>query len=476
MTLCRAFVLFFACSAFLVRFNSSWLIRLVFLLPSLPYFCYFIIQKALGGESFVLRVVYDLGIVFVKFGQLFSTREDLIGAQNAKALAVLRDSLPPIKFSTVSRVICAQFNLLSIEEAFSFLDPIPIATASIAQVHKAVLLNGCNVAVKVLKPSVRKNVKTDYQILLPVAKLLHLFPFFKRISLVDGLKDVFRRLDFESMLDIEASNLELMSSLAVQHKFGVTFPRVHWAYVARDVLVMDWIDGRPIDAVDLSLVEGYQRSEMAKSLLVLFLHQIYRFGFFHADPHYGNVLLTKEQKLALVDFGHVGILNDQERLYFVGIMYFFLKGDYKKMANIYYRAGYLDQDADVDRFAIFCQMIAMRHIKHRKSSKINGMGLMSDLLLATSSFGMRNSIRLASLQRTLVMLEGVLNFIDPDLDVWEVAKPIADQLVLEYFVFDVTSQPHSSLDILRNIKELMGYELSGIKTWILNFIDSINRQ
>ncbi|HJK86750.1 MAG TPA: 2-polyprenylphenol 6-hydroxylase [Candidatus Megaira endosymbiont of Nemacystus decipiens] len=363
----------------------------------------------------------DMGPIYIKLGQTLSTRPDLIGSEIASHLCQLQDKLPPFEFSLAKETLEKQYNK-KISDIFIHFDKESVAAASIAQVHKAQLKSGETVAVKILRPSIFLKYEKDIAFLETIAhlvtSLLHKSNKLRLGKLISVFKETMR---LELNLKFEAS-----AAARIRDNFAgdssLKIPKIYWEYTSKNILVTEWIDGVSVyDKKALSKLK-IDCKKAASSIVNIFFNQAYRDGFFHADFHPGNILLCHDGTIAMVDFGIVGILPEQDRLAIAEILYAFLNKDYMLVAKIHKKVGYIPQDTNLEYFAQSCRAVA-EPIIGLPMKDISFGNLLSQLITLTKEYGMDAQPQLLLLQKTIVMVEGVAASLDEELNMWNLAEP-----------------------------------------------------
>lgn len=363
----------------------------------------------------------NLGPVYIKLGQLLSTRPDLVGVDVALGLQVLQDKLPPFDFSIVKNKIENRFNQ-KIDDIFAEFDPVPVAAASIAQVHKAKLRSGEMVAVKVLRPDIIQKYEEDIQFLEYCAAIIPKFlPKTKRLKPLEVILVFRQTMQMELNFRVEAAAASRISDNFIDDDM-LYVPKVYWPYTTDDILITQWIDGVSIyDHAAFSNL-NIKPQNIAANIAVIFFNQAYRDGFFHADLHPGNIIVRPNGQVSLIDYGIIGILPEKDRLAIAEILHAFLNRDYVRVAEIHKRVGYIPYNTNLDYFAQSCRAIA-EPIIGLAINDISIGNLLAQLFKVTEEYGMETQPQLLLLQKTMVMVEGIGQSLDPNINMWQLAEP-----------------------------------------------------
>ena len=353
----------------------------------------------------------ELGPSFVKFGQSLSTRADLVGEDLAADLAELQDHLPPFPSHQARDIIAREFDL-PIEELYSEFDDEAIAAASIAQVHYAVTAEGRHVAVKILRPGVEQAFQRDLDLFYWFAEIMErLQPAFRRLRPVDIVRTFNETVDLEMDLRLEAA---AASELAEQFENDPNYrvPEIDWQRTQRQVLTAERIHGIPIDDRESLIDAGHDLEEIAGKVLVIFLKQVFRDGFFHADMHAGNLFVDENGNIVAVDFGIMGRLDRESRRFVAELLLAFLVGDYRRAAEVHFEAGYVPAHESVEAFTQACRSIGEPHTRQAGQRDLGGPAS-AQLFRITETFAMPTQPQLLLLQKTMMMVEGACRRLAP---------------------------------------------------------------
>ena len=367
----------------------------------------------------IAQALNQLGPSFIKLGQLISTRPDIIGNVVAEDMALLRDSLPPFSKDEAIKIIEQEFQK-DIDQIFKNFSE-PVAAASIAQVHFAKIMNESQeieVAVKILRPNIKEIIEDEMKRLEWLTKFLENFQEFKRLQAGSIVKKAREVIKFELDLRYEAAAAsELSENTKRDENFKV--PSVFWDKVSQKVLTIEKVNGLPIDKIDNTQID---KQQAAKNLIVTFLRQSIRDGYFHADLHQGNLFIDESSNLIAVDFGIMGRLDKQNRRYLAEIIYGFIRQDYHDIAKIHKEAGLIDKNESIEDFSQALRSIG-EPIINQKAKNISMGNVLVQLFEITKQFNMSLQPQLLLLQKTMIIVEGVARNLDPNINFWEVSKP-----------------------------------------------------
>ena len=375
------------------------------------------------------RALETLGPLFVKFGQVLSTRRDLLPADIADELAKLQDRVPPFP---VEQVIAALEHVYgrSVDEVFQRFERTPIASASVAQVHLAQLPDGTEVAVKVLRPGISAVIANDLALMHTVATLVEGLWSAGKLLKPHAVVDQFRKhLDAELDLMREAANAsQLRRNFEGSPLLAV--PEVYWDYCAEDVMVMQRMHGTPVSQVAALREQGVDIPRLARAGVEIFFTQVFRDGFFHADMHPGNIFVSPEGQYIALDFGIMGTLNETDKHYLAQNFLAFFRRDYHRVAVAHLESGWAPPGTPLDEFEAVIRAVC-EPVFDRPLKEISFGRVLLRLFQASRRFNIEVQPQLVLLQKTLLNIEGLGRQLDPDLDLWVTAKPFLERWMSE---------------------------------------------
>jgi ubiquinone biosynthesis protein len=363
----------------------------------------------------------EIGPAAIKLGQTLATRPDLVGEDAVRNLLTLQDSLPPEKYDRIYEEIDQSLNRPA-DELFEHIDPDPVGAASIAQVHRARTSDGREVAVKVLRPGIREQFARDIETYEWAAAHLEamggeaarlrpqlVIANFKRWSL--------RELDLRREA---ASASELKEAMTAVE--GYYIPAIDWDRSSGRVMTLEWVDGIKISDVAAIEAAGHDRAKIAERLVLTFLRQAISEGFFHADMHQGNLFVRPDGSIVAIDFGIMGRIDRQARLWLAEILYGLTTGNYRRVAEIHFEARYVPDYHNVDEFATALRAVG-EPTRGKPVSELSVGQMLDSLFAITRDFDMQTQPHLLLLQKTMVMVEGVATSLNPAINMWDVAAP-----------------------------------------------------
>ena len=369
-----------------------------------------------------------LGPTWIKLGQFLSTRPDIIGIELSDKLKNLQDKVEPFPKSKTIEILKNEFKE---EYLDTFIDIMPSKTAaSIAQVHKGTIkLNNkeYDVAIKILRPNIEREIKKDLGKFFIVASLLEkLSKEAKRLRLTEVVQTLAESLSMEIDLRLEAAaQSEIKDNIINDEYFDV--PNIYWDLTRKNILISEWVNGIPAKNINKIVEEGLDTKKIGKNILKIFLTTSIRDGLFHADMHQGNLFIEKNEKIIAVDFGIVGYLDFESKQYLNNILLGFINRDYNKIAKVHFEAGYVPETEDQNKFAQALRSIG-EPIQGKDANDISIGNLLTQLFEITNQFNMKTQPQLLLLQKTMVVVEGVAREYDPNLNIWTESEPILNDL------------------------------------------------
>jgi ubiquinone biosynthesis protein len=373
------------------------------------------------------RALTALGPAYIKFGQVLSTRPDVVGDEMAQQLRVLQDKLPPFSIDEAKAAVATELDR-PVDEVFSAFSE-PVAAASIAQVHKAELKDsGEEVAVKVLRPGIERAFQRDIDAFYFAADVIEfLSPASRRLRPRDVISHFEGVVQGELDLRLESASASEFQANTEQDQ-GFQLPQIKWDLSGRRVMTMTWAEGVPLGDNDAIDAAGHDRRALGERVLGLFLNHALRDGFFHADMHQGNLKVAANGDIIAYDFGIMGHIDEYTRRVYAEILFGFIQRDYQRVAEVHFEAGYVPADQDVDEFARALRAVG-EPIFGMDATHISMGRLLNYLFEVTERFGMETRTELILLQRTMVVVEGVARSLHPQVNIWEVAKPVVQSYI-----------------------------------------------
>ncbi|MBL4743564.1 MAG: ubiquinone biosynthesis regulatory protein kinase UbiB [Cycloclasticus sp.] len=407
-------------------------------------------RKGPRGER-IRKALEDLGPIFVKFGQILSTRQDLLPPDIGVELSKLQDNVPPFA-DHLARQIIEKSLEQSIEEVFSEFSESPLASASVAQVHTATLLTGEDVVVKVLRPGIEKTINADVAVLYSLAELASKYwSEGKRLKPVEVVAEFDHTIHDELDLVREAANAsQLRRNFEGSDQLYV--PDVYWDYTRQNVMVMERIYGTPIGRIDELRERGVDLKLLAERGVEIFFAQVFRDNFFHADMHPGNLFATDEAKYLAVDFGIMGSVTVADQRYLAENFLAFFQRDYYRVAQLHIESGWVPKHTRVDEFESAIRTVC-EPIFEKPLKEISYGHLLLRLFQTARRFDMEVQPQLVLLQKTLLNIEGLGRQLYPDLDLWQTAKPYLEDW------YKKTVGPKAMFNKLKEHLPMMGEKL-----------------
>ena len=377
------------------------------------------------GPVRLLLALEHLGPIFVKFGQALSTRRDLLPPDYADELAKLQDQVPP---EPPEKIRAALERALGgpVANFFSEFDEAPAGSASVAQVHRAALKDGRAVAVKILRPGVRERIRRDLRLMQTFAAAVEaILPDGRRLRPRAVVAQFAKHLDEETDLLREAANCAQLGRNFADAP-DVRIPEVHWELCARDAMVMEFLAGIPVSHLEELRAAGVDSQALARRGIELFFTQVFRDNFFHADMHPGNVHADSRGRFILLDFGIAGRLSEFDKEYLARNFLAFFNRDYRRVAEMHVEAGWTPADTPLDEFEAeiraVCEPIFAKPLK-----EISFGRFLLNMFRTARRFRLEVQPQLVLLQKTLLNVEGMGRELDPDINLWETAKPFLEK-------------------------------------------------
>lgn len=385
--------------------------------------------KGLRPGQRLAKALEHMGPSFIKLGQTLSIRADVVGDEIAADLAFLRDKLPPFPYGQARIMIEHDFGK-PLASLFSAFEDVPVAAASIAQVHKAVTTEGKHVAVKILRPGIEKAFARDIALFFWIARMLEtLRPSLRRLKPTEVIRTLEHSVRLEMDLRFEAAAAsELKENCKNDEGFYV--PEVDWQRTSHRILTLEWVDGIPIDNQPALIAAGHDLTKLSGQLAIIFFNQAYRDGYFHADLHPGNLFVNAKGEIVPVDFGIMGRLDKQTKVYVAEILRGFLKKDYYRVAQVHFTAGYVPSHQSLGDFQQACRSIG-EPIVGLPLNRISIAHLLAQLFKITEDFEMETQPQLLLLQKTMVLVEGVGSILDPEVNMWKLAEPWIERWAMQ---------------------------------------------
>jgi ubiquinone biosynthesis protein len=385
-------------------------------------------------ERRVAAALTSLGPSYIKLGQFLATRPDVIAPDLARDLSHLQDKLPPFPTPQARQAVEDALGG-RVADHFADFGP-PVAAASIAQVHKAVIQEGDarrQVAVKVLRPGIERRFRRDLDSYFFAARQIErVHAPSRRLRPLAVVETLARSVEIEMDMRLEAAAIsEMADNIAGDHALAdgrFRVPSVDWRRTAKRVLTLEWIDGIPISDHAALRAAGFDLRSLGLTILRSFLRHAMRDGFFHADMHQGNLLVERDGVVVAVDFGIMGRLGHKERRFLAEILHGLITRDYRRAAAIHIEAGYVPAQHSVEVFAQAMRAIG-EPIHGRTAAEISMADLLGQLFAYTEVFDMQTRPELLLLQKTMVVVEGVARSLDPELNIWSAAEPIAREWI-----------------------------------------------
>ena len=392
------------------------------------------IYRNLTGKKLV-KYLESLGPIFIKFGQLLSTRTDILDEAMARELQNLTDNCKPFEVSILKKIVERELGD-SIENLFDEFDETPLAAASLAQVHSAKLKNGKEIVIKTLRPDIEKRVKRNLRLLKAAAKFsTYIYSESDRLKPLEVVRDYEKTILRELDLKLEAANTNLTRKNFFEAE-ELYIPEVFWEMTTSKVMVLERIDGIPCTDIEQIEKHGINKKRLAENGVMIFLNQVFRDNFFHADMHPGNIFISKKHPetpgYIAIDCAITGSLSNDERYILARMLQAVLKQNYKSLSQLFISSGWVNPNSNIidleNTLRACCEPIFEKPLSEIEFGK-----LLLYLFQSTRPFGLSIQPSLVLLQKTLIHIEGMGRQIYPELDFWGIAEPYLDNWLKEQF-------------------------------------------
>jgi len=411
-----------------------------------------------------LRLALEsLGPIFVKFGQMLSTRRDLMPTDLADELAKLQDQVPPFPSAQAIALLEATYKK-PLLEVFRSFDEAPIASASVAQVHFAVLHDGREVAVKILRPGITRIIAHDVALIKIAADAIEwLWEDGRRLKPRKVIEEFEKHLGDELDLTREAASASQLRRNFADSRL-LLVPEMYWDYCTADVMVMERMYGMPISQVEGLREAGVDIPKLAANGVEIFYTQVFRDGFFHADMHPGNVQVAANGRYIALDFGIMGTLTDIDKNYLAQNFIAFFRRDYKRVAEVHIESGWAPKETRVDELESAIRAVC-EPIFDRPLREVSFGRVLLRLFQTSRRFGIEIQPQLVLLQKTLLNIEGLGLQLDPELDLWKTAKPwlerwMSEQVGWRGFIRAVQAEAPRYATLLPHLPRLLHQRLT----------------
>jgi ubiquinone biosynthesis protein len=404
-------------------------LRFLLYLAPWHWFRYWVRRDLPAYPVRVRLALEELGPIFIKFGQLLSTRVDLLPEDLAFELAKLQDRVPPFGGDEARALIEKAWGR-PVEAVLDEFQPRPLASASIAQVHTGRLKDGREIIVKVLRPGIDKIIRRDVDLLYTFARLVQrYFPEGRRLRPIEVVQEYEKTIFDELNLQREAANASQLRR-NFKHSADLYIPEVYWDWTRPNVMVMERIYGTPVSQVEALKAQGISMRQLGTRGVEIFFTQVFRDNFFHADMHPGNIFVEPSGRYISVDFGIVGTLTKQDQRYLAENLLAFFHRDYRRVAELHLESGWVPQGTRVEEFESAIRTVC-EPIFEKPLSEISFGAFLVNLFQTARRFDMEIQPQLVLLEKTLLNIEGLGRQLYPQLDLWTTAKPYMERWMRE---------------------------------------------
>ncbi|WP_315790112.1 AarF/ABC1/UbiB kinase family protein [Fischerella sp. JS2] len=449
-------------------------------------------EPQLPTPAVLKNILVDLGPVYIKLGQLLSTRPDLLSGSYIEELSTLQDEVPPVAWSEIEVLIRQQLKQ-PLEETFTTINPVPVAAGSIAQTHRAILKDGREVALKVQRPGIDVTVARDIALIQGIADLVARTEFGQSYEIKSIADEFVKALEAELDFTREASYTdELRQNLSMSRWFDpnqIVVAKIYWDLTTQKLLVMEWLDGVPLLAADLNNQNGktpaIERQEITTLLFRAFFQQLYIDGFFHADPHPGNIFYLKDGRVALIDCGMMGRLDPRTQQILTEMLLAIVDLDARRCAQLTLQLADSEQPVILSRLENDYDRM-LRKYYNLNLSQMNFSQIIYELLQVARNNKIRLPSNMGLYAKTLANLEGVARSFNPELNFIDEIQPLITDLFRRHLFGEapVRSLLRTALDLKtlslqspRQIEFLLDRVTSETLQWNLNIrgLDSLRR-
>jgi ubiquinone biosynthesis protein len=382
------------------------------------------VKRVSGTLGYRIRcALEELGPVFVKFGQILSTRPDIVPSSIIRELQHLKESVKPFDGEVAKAGVEYELGLLSIHDVFKEFDTVPVASGSVAQVHLGVLHNGDEVAVKILRPDIEETIKKDIALFRQVASMVEMYkPVTKQLNIQKIIDELSISIMGELDLRQEAESIEKFKNNLAEFDY-VHVPRVYREYSTSAILVMERMSGTPIDQDDLLRSQGVDIEKLVLQGLELLMVQIFRDGFFHADQHSGNLWIKPDGSRVYLDFGIMGTLSADDRKLLLRVLFHMYSKNYKKLLTAIVDGGWTSADTDFETLEL--EMTRLGSMFVNKEQQDFSLGkVFNNFVTSLQKFGVKVPYQYTLLGKTIITIEGLSKQIAPNLNIGKASGPI----------------------------------------------------
>ena len=414
------------------------------------------VSQIKNEEQKLSNSLQSMGTTFIKLGQFLATRPDIIGEELSKQLETLQDKLPPFSLSEAKEMIKKDLGNETYNSIINLSEP--IAAASIAQVHKAQIDDSGiikDVAIKILRPNIKKIFNEEIDALMLLAFLVESFiKKTKRLKLVEVvflLKEI-TNLEMDLRFEAAAANEYADNT---KNDAGFKVPKIYWNFTSENVMTLDWVEGVSIRETEELLKRNIETKKIASDIIQHFLRHAIRDGFFHADMHQGNIFIDNSGQIVPVDFGIMGRLDKLSQRFLAEILFGFIQRDYKKVAEVHLSAGLVPKEVPINDLAQALRSIG-EPIFGQSVKDISGGKLLKQLFDVTEKFNMQTQPQLLLLQKTMVVVEGVARKLNPETNIWETSKPVLEKWLRETKdpINTINETLKDSVDVIKRLPNL----------------------